>query len=699
MLEKVCLIADLSQAMVNNETTGEKVEKAKVQLFKGNNVSPGLESSNAKEINDLGKLQSELRELKDKFKTKEGEVHILRSQLKQHEDTKQAAALQNIKVIDDIHKKYNEKITLTEKELETLKTKLQFKDMEYKTLSERCRQLEYCISKSKQNDTQASQAENAKNIGGFSQMQSQRCQTQIGPRNVGGKSNEFFKSLEFEVSFRHEGKYLQKCLCPEIFEFVEEPSIMHLCSPRTPMSNQDKPKLKFDKREEYNWNDLPKQSNYLKDIYESLSSLFGEVTFNRRETRRKVEAILDTCEKILIHNKEVLMFLDKLHLQSCEYDDSDQALLENEDEVNVLTIKSLLSSKKLSEDECGVEGRRILGLVFALMDTSQIVTDLIKKKPDFVETLKLSATAIGNLRRPLIYTGILCGMCFVLRKLLLEKNLDKSIVKTINMTVEEIIFTRPKLDVLAEVVNVLGAGRNHLEFLSALCRKASLDSCSLYMDSKLKQAMFFTKSACPLKLLCMQIMGLAGLPASRNIIWYLTESLIKWLNNCISIPENKKLNWLPTNEEDERCFNVTECLLYLLTLCLKDYRGRYLRPGAYEREDGVTEQVESSTENKLNCHISIIGHGAILLKRILKTDQRQLHDNSYSLRFAVLLNSMRISKSERLKPVQKDAVSWLTDSLEGDLRIQDCYMRQSTSAISEVDVMSALRISDETKIY
>lgn len=707
MLEKVCLIADLSQAMVNSQTVTEITNKPKVQIFDGAKLSSELIITKGNE--ELEKLKAEFQDLLEKFKTKEGEVHILRSQLKQNEDMKQAAALQNIKVIDDIQKKCNEKLGLTEKELETCKTKLQFKDMEYKTLSERYRQLEYSISKSKLIESQASQADACKTTRGFSEVFNQKFHNKEGESDCNSstslnKSNDNVPDFEFDIFTNHEGKSLEKCLCPEFFEFIEEPNVVHFYifgSGR----NYRQSKLEYEKREKYRWSDLPKPKLFLKDFHNSVSGLFVCESFSHKESKCEVEEILKSCEKILQHNKEILTFLEKLHLQNCENDDSDQSLLENEDKVEVLTIKTLLRGQKLTSEECGIEGRRTLALVSALMTTSQVAVDFVKAKLDFVEILKSIAGTIGSLRRPLRYTGILVGILFILRRLLAEKNLEKEMLKLINEVVEEIIFSRPKLDVLIEVVRVLAAGKNHFDFLTALCRKASLDSCSLYMDSKLKQAMFFTKNACPLKLLCMQIMGLACLPSSKNIRWELTDSVIKWLNNSINTPKHKEIKWLPTNSflnEDDRCFDVTECLLYLLTLSLKDYHLGF--PLQERAEDSSSYHQRTERDIKKRHLISIVGHGAVLLKRILRTDQRQLHDSLYSVRFAVLLNSLVLGKSEfsqrnQLSSVQSEAIFWLTESLEGDLKNQEYCAKPSTSTIPETDILSALKIDDESKIY
>lgn len=708
MLEKVCLIADLSQAIVNNEPSTERVEYAKAQLFESNTVNPIVDSPEKVDSNEeVEKLKQQLGKLQEQLKTKEGEVHILRSQLKQNEDAKLAAALQNIKVVEEVQKKFSEKISTTEKELETTKTKLQFKNMEYKTLSERCRQLEYNISKNKLGGTSSSQIDGVKGLTSFSQCTQKTNYKETNDNKIATTDNykEEVIKFEFPTIDCHEGIQLSEVLSPEFFESIEEPSVVPFYSYGS-KSNYHTSSLDQDKREKYKWSDLPKQKVWIKQLYKPVTSLFTCKSFCHKETKERIRKVFDSCKQILDHSKEVLLFLEKLNFHNSEHDNSDQSLLENEDEVKVISIKRLLEGKKLVIDECSIESRRSLALIFALMSSSQVMTDLVKNDFNFLALLKVLAATIGNLRKPLRYTGVLAGITLIIQRLLLEKNLEKNILKCTNEVVEEIIFARPKLDVLMEVVNVLSAGRNHPDFLSNICRKASLDSYALYMDSKLRQAMFFTKNACPLKLLCMQIMGLSCLPSNKFIRCTLTNCIIKWINNSINTPHSKTIKWLPINStlnEGDRCFDVTECLVYLLILCLKDYNTSF--PHTNTASAKSVNHFNETDFQKVKL-MSIIGHGAVLLKRILKADQRQLHDNTHSLRFAIMLKALMPQKTDinqkdninHTTLVQTEAISWLIDSLESDLKSQDYSMKQSTYSISDEDILSALKI-DDSKIY
>ena len=713
IFEKVCLVADLSQAMANCQPAPEKLEQSKVNLCSKSKRSPASKRINLKsdEEEELEKLKLEFLQLQEKYKTKEGEVHILRSQLKQNEEIKQAAAVNSIKAMEEIQKKYNEKITLTERELETFKTKLQFKDMEFKTLSDRFRQLEYTMTKSKSNDVNASQCETMKSCNTFSQMLNRNMEQaqdkKIDDYHPSLKSDINFLDLEYKIFSPHEGKHLEECLCPEIFQFIEEPSVSHFYTFKSEI-NYYRSKLEFGKREKYKSFDLPKQKTFLKDLYDSISSLFIYESFNDKKAKRTIHQILNHIEKILEHVKEVVLFLKSVHVENYEY--LDEYLLENEREVKVLKIKELLQGKKLSAEECGIEGRRTLALVYALMITSQVAVDHVKNKPNFITILKTLAATIGTLRRPLSYTGVLVGISYILQRLLLEDNLTESTLKSINEIVEELIFSRPKLDVLIEIVNVLSFGKNHLNFMMNLCRKATLDSCSLYMDSSLRQAMFFTKNACPLKLLCMQIMGLACLPSSNKIIWETTNSIIKWLNNSMSNPKCKNIKWLPVNSlaNEDKCFDVTECLVNLLTFCLKYYLSKFSYYDFSENAEVyyklISRGESSSLDEEKEKLINVIGHGAILFKRIIKTSQKQLHDNLHSIRFLSLLKSLMLEKSEApekryLNATQIQAINWLTDLLEGDANNQNYCLKQTTSTIPEIEILSALKVDDDSKIY
>lgn len=659
VLEEVCRLTDLSQAMAANEPIEEIRRPAP--------ISTPVQEKKMNIAEELERIKLENEKLSEKLKTKEGEVQILRSKLNQENESKMNDTLHSKKLVDDVQQKCNEKISAMVKELEAMKTKLEFKDLEVKSL--KCKQMETSASKIRLVEPEAMHVD-------FRKMNS----SQMIPVQKHKEEIAVEESVNFNFPdeyFPHEGKALADLICPEFFKFIEEPDIIPLYTSHNG-SNCHMSRLDFDKREKYKWSGLPKQNIFIKDTYNVVSNLFLCENFSEKKIKIVIEQLLRTCVTILTYQKDVLIFLEEIQRSYSENDDIDISLLENEDEVYVIPIKKLLNGEKIKKEECAIEARRTLALILSMIQSSQSVLVTISQNFELLTIMKDLATSIGNLRRPLRYTGLLISIVLIIKEILNLKNLSEELQTLAREIIQEVIFARPKLDVFREVILALQVGRHHFNFISSLCRKGS-DESLLYMDSKLQQACFFTKDTCPLKLLNIQIMGLAGLPCSRKIRGDLANCIINWLNFLMDTSHCQKISWLPCNpvtENEDRCFDISECLVYLLNLCIRDYK---------KSSEKVDELVE------------VIGNGAALMQRILKTDQRLFHDHIYNLRFAVELKTVNL---KNVSPIHSKAISWIINLFESDLKNQDGCVKQNINEISDKNLMVALKINDnDSKIY
>lgn len=144
----------------------------------------------------------------------------------------------------------------------------------------------------------------------------------------------------------------------------------------------------------------------------------------------------------------------------------------------------------------------------------------------------------------------------------------------------EIILSRPKLDVLGEVVSTLSAGAHHDGLAPALCRKSPADTSALYMDARLQQALFFTRDACPLKLLQIQVETLAHFCNSPSALMVITRKFTSWFNSLMARSLKPQLWLFPSSEQ---CCNILKCFCYLLTLAVPyaerdpDFRANFER--------------------------------------------------------------------------------------------------------------------------
>lgn len=671
MLEKVCMFADFSQAMANSQPSAKEVDVSPKPYQKRTISERSANESKLDMSEELDKLRLENKKLSENIKTKEGEVQILRSQLKQTQDAKQAETLNNIRIMEEMQSSYREKIEATQKEYDAAKTELQFKELELKSLLERCKQLESTATKIRLIEPQSAQLESkSSSVHG---KKSKHAEMDPGS-SAKGKPLTF----NFPVQIIHEGQKLERLMCPEYFTSSEEQSVISLYK-FSKGCGFHVSSLDFDKREKYKWSGLPKQSTFVKDTYNLISNLFLQENFRQKIARELLDDLLKISIDILKYQKDLLTFLEELQEKNSEFDDSDYYLLENEEEVCSITVKALLDGGKINNEECGIESRRILAVLLSIVLSSQTGVELLVENADFIRLLKDLVVSIGNLRKPIRYTGILAGITLLLHEILNHKDLKSDVATVLCEIIGEVIFARPKLDVLTLVVEALANGGNHEGFVHSLCRRGSVESCALYMDSKLHQAMFFTKNACPLKLLCIQIMGLSCIPVNRTMKWSVTLSIVKWLNRMMGTPFSHKIKWLPTTSgSEDKCFDIMECLVYLLNSCLKDYLSTF------------------NHRNENTELLSILGDGCLLFRRVLKSDQRLLSENPHFVRFATLIRNLNASTG--LQPHQSEAVSWILE-LESDLKNQEGCAKFNASYFSDKVILDALKINDDLTIY
>ncbi|XP_075982069.1 mutagen-sensitive 304 [Anticarsia gemmatalis] len=88
------------------------------------------------------KLKSENGKLLEKCVTKEGEVSILRTQLKSCQSAVDNARLERIKAQEKVQMEWNDKLSAANNQMHDLRTQLDFKNLEIISIKEKCKKLE-----------------------------------------------------------------------------------------------------------------------------------------------------------------------------------------------------------------------------------------------------------------------------------------------------------------------------------------------------------------------------------------------------------------------------------------------------------------------------------------------------------------------------------------------------------------------------
>ncbi|XP_044728176.1 ATR-interacting protein mus304 [Chrysoperla carnea] len=160
-------IANIPQKSTNNfifQSNSHLTFKRNSSIENLNSTQTIICNNEAKNVsNDLLKeierLKDENKKLSEKFITKEGEVTILRNQLKQTQKTIDTIRIEKMQSLEKQKIEWSEKISALNTNLNSAKSELEIKNLEVMTLTNRCRSLESATVK-KINILSQSQADN-----------------------------------------------------------------------------------------------------------------------------------------------------------------------------------------------------------------------------------------------------------------------------------------------------------------------------------------------------------------------------------------------------------------------------------------------------------------------------------------------------------------------------------------------------------
>lgn len=323
----------------------------------------------------------ENRRLKEVLKTKEGEVGILRSQLKQQQSAKESDAINNLRAIDKLEEKHKTGVEGLKKKIEQLQGELQFKDLEVKTLVEKCKQLE------------------VKSPGMF-----------VQPKKLSG-SCEVVKTGRVKKTgktVKGDGERLREILDPSFARFCEEPSLIPMYESKPSYQSS----LDLVKSDKYKWSGLPKFRSRYSLLLPIVTNLMQSHVFD-------FDALNEVCgvfQEVFKNLTDLLTFLGKLPI-SIEHD---KALLENTDPGKVLDLRDMVKEGLVHPAEKGIEARRTLGVVCCIARSSHSGFATLAS----VENLAILGGvvgAVGRILRPVEFSGLCVGVCFFLQ-IFLEKS-------------------------------------------------------------------------------------------------------------------------------------------------------------------------------------------------------------------------------------------------------------------------------------
>lgn len=383
LLEEVCIIAELSQV---------PREAGKPHIPVKTAESP---------------LEAENRKLKEALKTREGEVGILRSQLKQNHNAKQNESLNHRKNLDKLEERHKANIESVKKQLERLQSEIEFKDLEVKGLVEKCKQLE--VKSPGVNFVQPGfvAVEEKKNLFSLSQAISAKSKPNQKRHSVEAavETNTVIVLKNKERKTKGEGERLALLLNPSFFRSREEPSLI----PMYASNPSYRESLDHAKSDKYKWVGLPKYTPRLHLLQPILINLLQSEEFSSKLLSEVHNITLDIAKQLV----ELLKFLNKLPM-SVEHD---KALLSNMDPGRSWSLADILSDDLLHPVEKAVEARRMLGAICCIAKSSQAALKTLASL-QLITLLHEIVVQIGKQLRPVEFSGVCLGILFFLQIIL-----------------------------------------------------------------------------------------------------------------------------------------------------------------------------------------------------------------------------------------------------------------------------------------
>ncbi|CAK1589346.1 unnamed protein product [Parnassius mnemosyne] len=460
------------------------------------------------------KLKSENGKLLEKCVTKEGEVSILRTQLKTSQMTADNARLEKIKVQEKVQMEWTDKLTAVNNQLQDLRTQLDFKNLEITSIKEKCKMLESSKVKLTQvtvakNDISTSHRHNNSNAIPCDYLASQLKRVKTVTKNVQTENHTSPYILQLNVVYRDEQGKLNQVLPLTVEPSAEQHLLLEynekLQRPTDSIHNRCKVFSTFHRIPNTPSPNKVSSTNRitLSDIYEDLAFIAADKDVEN--VHRSYINIFRAAQSSL---KEIVLQLETLKQRTTTafQKEMDEKYIEATASFLVVTDEDLICGKPLYKEEQAITARRITAIVYHILENSKAAQLLSIEDDDastgqedtIIELTNRICTLLDDTACAILYSGLLQSVTKLLGRVLTHQQTNKTLILNIIKTV---IDSRPMLFVSCETLRILRV-LTSTEPLENFCCGGNTGNLKLDYD---QGVILYKKDSCFLQVLLKQI--------------------------------------------------------------------------------------------------------------------------------------------------------------------------------------------------
>ncbi|CAG4994284.1 unnamed protein product [Parnassius apollo] len=473
------------------------------------------------------KLKSENGKLLEKYVTKEGEVSILRTQLKTSQMAADNARLEKIKVQEKVQMEWTDKLAAVNNQLQDLRTQLDFKNLEITSIKEKCKMLESSKVKLTQvtvakNDISTSHRHNNSYAVPSDYLPSHLKRVKTLTKNVQTEHHTSPCLLQLNVVYRDEQGKLNQVLPLTVEPSAEQHSLLEynekLQRPNDSIPNRCKVFSTF-----HRIPNTPSPSKVssmniitLSDIYEDLAFISADKDIEKmHQSYKNVFRAAQSSLKEIVHQLETLMHRTTTAFQK----EMDEKYIEATANFLVITDEDLVCGKPLYKEEQAITARRITAIVYHILENSKAAQLLsiednnaaTGQESTLIELINRICTLLDDTSCAILYSGLLQSVTKLLGRVLTHQQANRTFILNV---IKTIIDSRPMLFVSCETLRILRV-LTSTEPLGNFCCGGNTGNLKLDYD---QGVILYKKDSCFLQVLLKQIEAALKCIEKQNLI-------------------------------------------------------------------------------------------------------------------------------------------------------------------------------------
>ncbi|XP_048481220.1 uncharacterized protein LOC105381383 [Plutella xylostella] len=491
------------------------------QVYKGQD-SEHIYRQMLKLQEENAKLKSENGKLLEKCVTKEGEASILRTQLKSSQMAVDSARLDKLKAQEKVQMEWTEKLTAANKQMQDLRTQLDFKNLEIISTKEKCKMLENSKVKLTQvtvagNDVSFSHRNNNSIHINEPMMMTQSRRMKLAHSGAQTDGKTYFVKLNKTCRSAHSKlkdilplvlhqsnekqnsilEYSEKLQKP--VDFSQNKCRIFSTFHRIPSS----PVTKEKRREKF-----------------SISCLYEDLTFIATNSDACLDGLHEKYDNIYksvcVVLNDVLSELELVsqRVTTAFQKEMDEKYIEATSTHLEVDKKDLLCCNSLYKDEQAITARRVTAILASIIEYTanvQLVSKFIEENSkstseteanrNILENICRICTLLDNTCTTVLYSGLLLAMIYTLENIW-EKS-DKSTLHTKLLNIVKTIITSRPLPIVS--TKMLGFMRKLAilkPFVNNLCSGSTVGNLKTDFD---QGVLLYKKDSCYLQIYLKQI--------------------------------------------------------------------------------------------------------------------------------------------------------------------------------------------------